>query len=264
MHDATPHELVPQAIDNRPSKPAVVGMSHQCRELLQSLFTRRSGIDLTKFRKQPFGFGLFSDRLIAAMNLHWLSRIDGRQTVSFFQLPSINKTIVTRRTFQVNPEKRLRHALSKLDLNRLSGTHFATPANTINVTLTRGSWWGNEFTGKLIERFVTDKCLVEPTADLLSTAGDKTRAAVIIAEQIIEERKPVFGVTNIVVQKVANNLLAFVRSFVGHKSLQFLRFRKQPDQIERNSSQEYGVIYFCRTSYLMRRKISIENSVDRI
>ncbi len=70
-------------------------MRHQRRQLRQAFFLRRCGIDLSEFRKQPFGFGLTVDRFVAAMNLHRLRCVNGGQSVGFVQLPAINEAVMT-------------------------------------------------------------------------------------------------------------------------------------------------------------------------
>ena len=104
----------------------------------------------------------------------------------------------------------MRHALRELNLNRLTRADFATPPDAVNVALTRGSGWCDQFPCKLIKRHIRQQGVVKPGADLLTTAGDKSRAAVVIPQQIIEECQPVVGVGDPIVEQPPDDLLSFV------------------------------------------------------
>jgi len=66
------------------------------------------GIDLSQLWENPRSRGHLAGRFIAAMQLDWLIRIDGRETIRFLQSPAVDEAVVTRGTFHVDAKKNLR------------------------------------------------------------------------------------------------------------------------------------------------------------
>lgn len=105
---------------------------------------------------------------------------------------------------QIDAQKGLGHALSKLNLHGLTGTDFAAPADSVNVSLAGCCGWCNQLAGKLVERFVLQESIIEPATDLLATSGNESGPAVVVAEQVIEEGQPVICIGDAVIQQGAN------------------------------------------------------------
>ncbi|MEY2724582.1 MAG: hypothetical protein RLZZ458_449, partial [Planctomycetota bacterium] len=119
--------------------------------------------------------------------------VDCSDTPGFVKFPAVDEAVVAGSAFEIDPEEGLCDALSELDFDSLAGTDFASPANAVDVAAAGWSWRCDQFACELIEGLVCDEGIVEPATDLLSAAGDKAGAAVVIAEQVIEECEPVIG-----------------------------------------------------------------------
>ena len=226
MDDATPHQSIPETIDDGSGESPVFRMRHQRGQLSKSFFAGGCGIDLADFRKQPCGLRFASEWFVAAMDFRRRRGIDRRKSPGFIQFPAINETVMARSAFQIDPEERLRDALRKLDFHGLSGTDFSAPANSIDVALAGRSWWCNQFPGELIKGFILQQCLIEPPTDLLSTTCDEPCSTVVVTQQIIEERQPVIGVGNVVSQQLTNHSVSFVGRWVANESVQCFGFGK--------------------------------------
>ena len=105
MNDASPHQPIPQTVGNRAGKPAVLRMRHEFCEPGQPLFAVGSAIDASEFRKQPAGTGHSSGRLVTAMNFKRFFAVDRSETIGFVESPAVDEAVMTRRAFQVDPEK---------------------------------------------------------------------------------------------------------------------------------------------------------------
>ena len=174
-------------------------MRHQSRQLLQPFRLRSRGINLPQFRKEPTRLSLPPDRLIATMDIEWLIRINRRQTVRLVQLPAINKTVMTGSTLQIDPQKGLPNRLGKLDFHRLSSTDCTPPTNPLTKTGRLGIR-RNQLTCHLIIRLILDQRLIEPLADLLAATGNKPSPSIIVPQQIVPKRQPMFRISGLIRQ----------------------------------------------------------------
>src|SRR5437867_1906009 len=116
------------------------------------------------------------------MDLQRPRGINGRQAVRLLERPTIDKTIVARRTFEIQPQQRLADALCELYLHRLSGADFAAPSDAVDEAAAFVGWRSNQFPRELIVGLIRQQRVVQPAADLFSAAIDEARAGVIVPQ----------------------------------------------------------------------------------
>ena len=185
--------------------------------MLEPLGLRRCCVDLAQFGKEPRCFGLPTDRLVTAMNFQRSLREDGCEAIGFVERPTVNEAVVTGRTLQVDPEERLTHTLSELNLDGLSRTDLTAPSNSFTEASTLGSGRRDQFPRELIVGLVRHERLIKPLRDLLPPAGNEARPGVVVPQQIIPKRQPVLGVLDVARQQLTHQPRSFVSRLVRQK-----------------------------------------------
>ncbi len=262
MNDAVPHEAIPEAIDDRPCEPAVLGMGHQGSELAQALGLRSGGIDIAEFGKEPASPGRLADGFVAAVNLQRPLRVDGSETVGFVEFPPINEAVVTGGALEIDAEEALPNALRELDLDRLSGADIAAPLDAVDKAAALVGEGGDEFAGELVEGHVGDEGVVEPLADLRASACDEAGAAVVVAEEIVPEGEPVLGVVDIAREQGIDQSGALVRRWVVEEGRPFVGCGKEADEIEVGAPEKSAVVERRRPGEVLFLQVARDESVD--
>ena len=207
-------------------------MHEQIGQWVQPLLLRRGGIDLPNFRKRPSRLSDHPRRFIAAKQLQGFLGINCGQAVGFSQSPTIDKAVVTGSALHVDAKKRLRNVLRKLDWKTLSDANGPAPFDSINKTGAFRIGRSDQFTHHGVEGFVLPQGFIEPAADLLTTTCNKTRAIIVVAQQVIPECKPVLGVIDVSSEKIIYQSVALIGRAVSKERPRFLSGRQQPNQVE--------------------------------
>src|SRR5262245_4526340 len=175
------------------------------------------------------------------MQLQWLRRIHRCQTIRLLELPTINETVVTRRTLQIDAQESLAHALSELHRHGLARADIATPLDAFGKTLAfgRGS---DQPSGKFVVWLVVHQRPIQPIADLFASAVDVSGAGIVIPQQIIPESQPMLGVGNVIGQQGPNESSPLVARLVLEKTIQNRCRRQESYQVEMNATNECGVV----------------------
>ena len=263
MHDAAAHQAVPKAVHDRARETAVFRVRHQRRELLEPLGLRRGGVHLTEFGKEPARLRGLADGLVAAVNFHFARRVNRRESVSLLQLPTVNKTVVARRALEVDAEKTLADGLRELNLRRRARAHVAAPFDARREALALRRV-GDQLARELVVGLVLDERAIEPLGDLLSPAGDKAGAGIIVAEQVVPKREPMLGVGGVIREQLAHEPRAFVRRRVAEKFPERLRLRQQAEEIKVRAARKRRVVNRRGRRCFTLRELGVEDAIDRI
>ena len=100
---------------------------------------------------------------------------------------------MARRALQVDAEKGLADRLGVLHRGDLRGGNISAPFDAVRETLVLRRR-RDQLAHELVVGHVVVNRLIEPAADLLATASDEARAAIVVAQQIIPEGQPVYGI----------------------------------------------------------------------
>ena len=240
MHDAPPHQAVPEAVDDGSLEAAVFRMRHQRGELAQALLARRGGVDLAELGEGPGGRGGAPGGHVAADELHRLRRVDGGEAVGVLQLPTVDEAVVARGALHVDAQEGLGDALRELQLRELPGAHGAAPDDALGEALAvrRGR---DELAHEGVVGPVVDEGGVKPAGDLLAAAVDVAGAGVVIAQQVVPEGHPMVGVVDVAREQTTDEALALVRRGVGEERGGLLRRGQESDEVEMGAPQEGGV-----------------------
>ena len=96
---------------------------------------------------------------------------------------------------------------------------FTTPRQTMPfvkpAVVVRGI---DERGDEAVVRHVVRQRRVQPGADLLASAVDIAGAAIVVAQQVVPEAEPVFGVTAIVIKETRDEPIAFVGPRVARQT----------------------------------------------
>jgi len=150
--------------------------------------------------------------------------------------------------------------LHRLDHTRVNR---ATPCDPVRKPLrfhARTEKLGDE----LIITKITHQRGINPVGDLLAASVNEAGALVIVSEQIIPKRKPMFGVRLILSQQPMDQLRTLARRLIRQKRLQLSGRRKEPDRIQPNPTRVSAIIDHRPPALAYLGKIGIYDSIDRM
>ena len=105
---------------------------------------------------------------------------------------------------------------------------------------------------------------MEPAGDLLAAAGDEARAGVVVSQEVVPERHPVFGVGDAVVEQFADEPAPLGRIRIGDERLDAVGGRQEADKVEARAADERAIVGPRRTRDAPLPPQGVDDPVDGV
>ena len=105
---------------------------------------------------------------------------------------------------------------------------------------------------------------MQPGCDLFSAARDESGSRVVVPQQVIPKRQPVFGIGQIVGQQFANELIPLVGFLTRQEFVELFGSGQQPIDVQCQTPIEGCIGNPCWSSHLLAYIVRIDNAIDGV
>ena len=263
LDQAAAEESRPKPVHHRAAEAAVPRTRHRLGQLLDALGPIRLRVDCAQLRMDEPHAGNLAGRLVAPYQLQRLVGIDAGQRVGIGQRPVVDETVVAGGALEVHAHENLRDVLRRLHRRFLAGVHHAAPDDALGEA-PRVFRRVYQFVHKLVVRFVAVKRAVKPAGDLLAAAVDEAGAGVVVAQDVVPKRQPMFRVRLAVIEQPADQRPAFVLRVAGDERVQFRHRRQQADGVEINAPCKKPVRNHLDSRHPVLGEVRGQDAIDRM
>ena len=260
---ALAEETLPKPVHNRAWQPPVLAAGDDFGQTRGAFGLVGGGVQRAEIGVEERDLRLLPEWLVALDHLHRTVGVDAREAVGVGEFPVVDEAVVAGGALEVHAHENLRDILRGLDGRELAGVDHAAPDDALGKPFGLGLGM-DELGDEAVVGLVRLERREEPLGDLLAATVDVARAAIIVPQKIIPKRQPVLGVTLVVAEKFADELLAFVPAAIGNKGVEFRRLGQEADEIQVSPSRKHPVIHAAAYADLVRLEVGCEQRVDRV
>ena len=263
LDQAASNKLRPEPVDDRAREPAILLAGDHLGQPLATRGLVGRGRDLAELRVDEAQAGFFAGRFVATVNFQRFVAVNVGQAIGLGERPVVDKTVVTGSALQIHAHEDLRDILRGLHRRDLAGVDRAAPddASGEPVGIRRGI---DELGDEAVVREVGGEPRKEPGRDLFASAVDVAGAAIVIAQRVVPESEPMFGVTLVVGQQAPDEPGPFVGARVGDEGIQLFDAGQQADHVQVRAPGEHPIFdRFERPDFVLL-EVGPENLVDGI
>ena len=170
---------------------------------------------------------------------------------------------MTGGAFQIDPQEDLADVLRRLHGRLLAGVDDSAPNDPLGEPLGSG-FAGDQAAYEFVIGSVFRQSSIQPRRDLLASAVDETGSPVIVAQEIIPETHPVFGVILSVREQFPEQAVSLVVAGVRREVVHRVDRREQSQDVEPGPAQESAIVDRIRGSEIVFLEIGRDEGVHRV